>query len=150
MRLWRCNALWEASGTWHVAKSHPRWYPARGVGKLTGPEPWPREGPNMPVLKVVDRDGVEHEVKAASGGVLMEPLRDMDDGVTAICGGMCSCATCHVYVDAAWTDKLPKAMSDEMDMLKDLSAYKANSRLSCQIQLTEALTGLKVTIAPEE
>ena len=104
----------------------------------------------MPLLKVVDRDGVEHEVNAAAGGVLMEPLRDMDDGVTAICGGMCSCATCHVFVDPEWTGKLPKPMSDELDMLKDLTAYQPNSRLSCQIQLTDALSGLKVSIAPEE
>ena len=104
----------------------------------------------MPLLKVVDRDGVEHEVNAPAGGVLMEPLRDMDDGVTAICGGMCSCATCHVFVDPEWTGRLPKPMSDELDMLKDLTAYQPNSRLSCQIQLTDALSGLKVSIAPEE
>ena len=105
----------------------------------------------MPVLKVVDRDGVEHEVKAASGGVLMEPLRDMDDGVTAICGGMCSCATCHVFVDEAWVPKLPKPMSDETDMIKDLVSYRpATSRLSCQIPLSNALEGLRVTIAPDE
>jgi 2Fe-2S ferredoxin len=104
----------------------------------------------MPRLKVVDRDGAEHELNAGTGGVLMEPLRDMDDGVTAICGGMCSCATCHVYVDEAWADKLPTAMSDEMDMLKDLGSFRPNSRLSCQIQLTDELDGLKVTIAPEE
>lgn len=104
----------------------------------------------MPLLKVVDRDGKEHDINAAAGGVLMEPLRDMDDGVTAICGGMCSCATCHVYVDPAWMDKLPKPMSDELDMVRDLTAYQPNSRLSCQIHLTDALSGLKVTIAPEE
>jgi 2Fe-2S ferredoxin len=104
----------------------------------------------MPLLRVTNRDGVEQEIRAPAGGVLMEPLRDMDDGVTAICGGMCSCATCHVYVDEAWMGRLPAAMSDETDMLKDLSSYRANSRLSCQIQLTEALEGLHVTIAPEE
>ena len=105
----------------------------------------------MPRLKVVDRDGAEHELNAASGGVLMEPLRDMDDGVTAICGGMCSCATCHVYVDATWSGKLAAPMSDETDMLKDLTTYrKGTSRLACQIQLGDALDGLKVTIAPEE
>ena len=104
----------------------------------------------MPLLKVTDRDGVEHDINAPNGGVLMEPLRDMNDGVTAICGGMCSCATCHVYVDAAWVDKLPKIMSDEMDMIRDLISFKSNSRLSCQVQLTDALNGLKVAIAPEE
>ena len=104
----------------------------------------------MPLLRVINRDGVEQSVTAPVGGVLMEPLRDIDDGVTAICGGMCSCATCHVYVDPAWVDKLPAAMSDETDMLKDLSSYRSNSRLSCQIQLTDALNGLQVTLAPEE
>jgi len=104
----------------------------------------------MPVLRVVNRDGVEVEVKAPDSGVLMEPLRDMDDGVTAICGGMCSCATCHVYVDEAWASKLPAPMSDETDMLKDLVSYRPNSRLSCQVQLSAALAGLRVTIAPED
>ena len=104
----------------------------------------------MPVLRVVNRDGVEQEITAPVSGVLMEPLRDMDDGVTAICGGMCSCATCHVYVDEAWQAKLPAQMSDETDMLKDLVSYRPNSRLSCQVQLGAALDGLRVTIAPEE
>ena len=104
----------------------------------------------MPVIRVTDRDGVEREVEAPAGAVLMEPLRDMDDGVTAICGGMCSCATCHVYVDPEWAAKLPAAMSDELDMIGDLSERKANSRLSCQIVLKNEYDGLKVTIAPEE
>ncbi|MFI4913818.1 MAG: 2Fe-2S iron-sulfur cluster-binding protein [Steroidobacterales bacterium] len=104
----------------------------------------------MPVVRVTDREGVEHEVQAPSGAVLMEPLRDMDDGVTAICGGMCSCATCHVYVDPEWLTKLPAAMSDELDMLADLSHRRDNSRLSCQISLKDEYAGLKVTIAPEE
>ncbi|MFT3904719.1 MAG: 2Fe-2S iron-sulfur cluster-binding protein [Steroidobacteraceae bacterium] len=104
----------------------------------------------MPLLRVVDRDGAEHQMNIETGGKLMETLRDMDDGVTAICGGMCSCATCHIYVDADWFGKLPAPMSDETDMLKDLSTHKANSRLSCQIDVTDALDGLRVTIAPEE
>jgi 2Fe-2S ferredoxin len=104
----------------------------------------------MPLLRVVDRDGQETEINAPAGGVLMEPLRDLDNGVTAICGGMCSCATCHVYIDPEWAAKLPAAMSDETDMLKDLSSRRENSRLSCQIQLNEALSGLRLTIAPEE
>jgi 2Fe-2S ferredoxin len=93
---------------------------------------------------------VEQEINAPASGVLMEPLRDMDDGVSAICGGMCSCATCHVYVDEAWRAKLPAPMSDETDMLKDLVSYRENSRLSCQIQLSAALDGLRVTVAPED
>jgi 2Fe-2S ferredoxin len=104
----------------------------------------------MPTVRVIDRDGTERELNAPSGATLMEPLRDMDDGVAAICGGMCSCATCHVYVDDEWVSKLPAAMSDETDMLGDLANRKPNSRLSCQIVLNDALTGLKVSVAPEE
>jgi len=104
----------------------------------------------MPLVRVIDRDGTERELDAPSGATLMEPLRDMDDGVAAICGGMCSCATCHVYVDAEWVAKLPAPMSDESDMLGDLISRRENSRLSCQIVLNDALSGLKVSIAPEE
>jgi 2Fe-2S ferredoxin len=104
----------------------------------------------MPTVRVIDRDGVEHEVNASSGSVLMEPLRDMENGVAAICGGMCSCATCHVYVDEEWVAKLPAPMSDEGDMLGDLTSRRENSRLSCQIVLNDTLSGLKVQIAPEE
>src|SRR5579862_9691553 len=96
-------------------------------------------GKAMPKLRVIDRDGVERELEASNGATLMEPLRDMEDGVAAICGGMCSCATCHVYVDEAWVSKLPAAMSDETDMLGDLSSRKPNSRLSCQIVLNDTL-----------
>jgi 2Fe-2S ferredoxin len=104
----------------------------------------------MPLVRVIDRDGTERELDAPSGATLMEPLRDMDEGVAAICGGMCSCATCHVYVDAEWVAKLPALMSDESDMLGDLISRRENSRLSCQIVLNDALSGVKVSIAPEE
>lgn len=104
----------------------------------------------MPTVRVIDRDNEERSVEAPNGATLMEPLRDMDDGVAAICGGMCSCATCHVYVDAEWVSKLPPPMSDESDMLGDLTSRQSNSRLSCQIVLNDAMSGLKVTIAPEE
>jgi ferredoxin, 2Fe-2S len=104
----------------------------------------------MPTVRVIDRDGVEQEVTAPNGAVLMEPLRDMENGIAAICGGMCSCATCHVYVDEEWVGKLPTPMSDEGDMLGDLTSRRENSRLSCQIVLNDALGGLKVQIAPEE
>jgi 2Fe-2S ferredoxin len=104
----------------------------------------------MPTVRVIDHDGQEHELNAPAGVVLMEPLRDMDNGVAAICGGMCSCATCHVYVDPEWYAKLPAPMSDETDMLSDLQTRRENSRLSCQIMLKQEYAGLKVTIAPEE
>jgi ferredoxin, 2Fe-2S len=101
-------------------------------------------------LQVVDRDGNEHEVDVDPRGVLMEVLRDFDYGVAAICGGMCSCATCHVYVDAQWRDRLPQPQSDERELVSELVHRRDNSRLSCQLHLTEALEGLRVTVAPEE
>ena len=104
----------------------------------------------MAVLRVVDRDGIEHEVEAQTGIKVMETLRELDYGVAAICGGMCSCATCHIYIDSAWAEKLPAPMSDERDLLTELSHYRENSRLSCQVEITQALSGLKVTIAEDE
>ncbi len=104
----------------------------------------------MAQLKVLDRDGVEHDVDAKAGLKVMETLRELEFGVAAICGGMCSCATCHVYVDPEWFEKLPRRQSDEQELLAELSHFKANSRLSCQVEMTDALSGLKVTIAPDE
>lgn len=104
----------------------------------------------MPVLKVVDRDGKEHDVEAKSGLKLMETLRELDYGIAAICGGMCSCATCHIYVDGEWAGRLPAAMSDERELLSELAHHQDGSRLSCQIEMTDALSGMRVTIAPDE
>ena len=104
----------------------------------------------MAVLRVVDRDGREHEVEGKTGVKLMETLRELDYGVAAICGGMCSCATCHVYIDREWLNRLPAAMSDERELLVELANHEDNSRLSCQVDFTEALSGLRVTIAPDE
>ena len=99
----------------------------------------------MALLRVVDRDGVEHEVEAKTGLKVMETLRELDYGVAAICGGMCSCATCHVYVDDDWTDKLPPPELEESDMLDTAHDLQDNSRLSCQIVMTDELDGLIVT-----
>jgi 2Fe-2S ferredoxin len=104
----------------------------------------------MALMRVVDRDGLEHEIEARTGLKVMENLRELDYGVAAICGGMCSCATCHVYVDPAWVDRLPAAMSDERELLSEMAHTEDNSRLSCQIEFTPALAGLRVTIAPDE
>ena len=101
-------------------------------------------------LNVVDRNGGEHEVDTPAEGSLMEALRELDYGVTAICGGMCSCATCHVYIAPEWGGKLPDRQSDETDLLTELQFRQDTSRLSCQVQLTEQLDGLRVTLAPEE
>lgn len=104
----------------------------------------------MAQMLVVDRDGKEHEIEAKPGLKVMEVLRELDYGVAAICGGLCSCATCHVYVDPGWTARLPKAQSDELELLQELPDFNAAmSRLSCQVDFTNALSGLKVTIAPD-
>ena len=104
----------------------------------------------MARMVVVDRDGKEHEIEARPGLKIMEILRELDYGVAAICGGLCSCATCHIYVDPDWSAKLPKPQSDESELLRELGDYKEPvSRLSCQVEMTEALSGIKVAIAPD-
>lgn len=81
----------------------------------------------------------------------MEAIRDAGlDELMALCGGCCSCATCHIYVDPDFHDRLPKISEDENDLL-DSSDHRAQaSRLSCQLQLTADLDGLTVRIAPED
>lgn len=101
-------------------------------------------------LYVIDRDGNERRAEAAPSGSLMEVLRDLDGGVAAICGGMCSCATCHVYVAPEWRERLPAQQSDERDLVSELQHCGDGSRLSCQIRLSDDLDGLRVTLAPEE
>lgn len=104
----------------------------------------------MPLMRVIDRDGVDHEIEVRAGLKIMEALRELDYGVAAICGGMCSCASCHVYIDADWLHKLPAPMSDERELLSGLAYVKDESRLSCQIDVTQAVDGLRITIAPDE
>ena len=101
-------------------------------------------------LNVVDRDGAEHAVDAEPAGSLMEALRELEYGVSAVCGGMCSCATCHVYIAPEWVDKLPEQQGDERELVVELADRQETSRLSCQIALTPALDGLRLTLAPEE
>ena len=105
----------------------------------------------MPKLIVVTREGEEREIMGDTGLSVMEAIRDAGiDEILALCGGCCSCATCHVHVDPEFAVKLPKMSPDEDDLLDSTSDRDANSRLSCQIELTDALDGLKVTIAAED
>ena len=105
----------------------------------------------MPKLIVTTREGETSEIDVADGLTVMEAIRDNGfDELLALCGGCCSCATCHVHVDAAWVDKLPAISADEDDLLDSSDHRNETSRLSCQIQLTDALDGLKVAIAPED
>lgn len=105
----------------------------------------------MPKLIVVNRAGEESTIDVAEGLTVMEAIRDNGfDELLALCGGCCSCATCHIHVDAAFTDKLPAMSDDENDLLDSSDHRDATSRLSCQIAFTSDLDGLKVTIAPED
>jgi 2Fe-2S ferredoxin len=90
-------------------------------------------------------------VEAPAGASVMDALRDNNfDEILALCGGCCSCATCHVYVDPAFADKLAPMSEDESELLDGSSHRTARSRLSCQVQFTAELDGLKVTIPPED
>jgi ferredoxin, 2Fe-2S len=101
-------------------------------------------------LQVVDRQGNAHEVTVVPVGSLMEALRELEYGVAAICGGMCSCATCHVYVDERWSERLSPRHGDEVELLAQLEHRAEHSRLACQIRLSSQLDGLRVRLAPEE
>ncbi|GLR65478.1 ferredoxin [Acidocella aquatica] len=105
----------------------------------------------MPKLTIVNRAGAESEITAKTGVSLMEAIRDAGfDDLLALCGGCCSCATCHVFVDPAFAANLPPMSADEDELLESTSHRSAASRLSCQVPLTDALEGLRVTIAPED
>ncbi|QIG80712.1 2Fe-2S iron-sulfur cluster-binding protein [Stakelama tenebrarum] len=105
----------------------------------------------MPHLIVVDRDGAEHQVEADEGLTVMEVIRDAGfDDLLALCGGCCSCATCHVHVDPAFAEKLPEMSEDENDLLDSSEHRDSRSRLSCQLRFGPALDGMKVTIAEED
>ena len=105
----------------------------------------------MPKLVIVNRAGQETTVEAGSGLSVMEVVRESGfDEMLALCGGCCSCATCHVHVAPEWADKLPPMSEDENDLLDSSDHRGATSRLSCQIHLTDALDGLKVSIAAED
>ena len=105
----------------------------------------------MPKLIVVTRDGEEREIMGESGLSVMEVIRDAGiDEILALCGGCCSCATCHVHVDPAFAAKLKPISEDENDLLDSTSDRDEFSRLSCQIDMTDALDGLKVRVAAED
>ena len=97
---------------------------------------------------VTDMDGKEHELDAIEGWRIMEIIRDHGLPIKAECGGACACGTCHVYVDDAWQDKLYPMQGEEEEMLDLAFGVDDRSRLSCQIIMSEALDGLKLTLAP--
>lgn len=104
----------------------------------------------MPKIFVTDRAGKQLTLEARSGETLMEPLREIDDGIEALCGGMCSCSTCHIYIDKDWTGKVDAAHSDELELLESTENYhQGESRLACQVKVTDAIDGMRLTVAPE-
>jgi len=100
----------------------------------------------MPKITYIDDEGTARTVEADIGATVMETAVNNDiPGILATCGGSCACATCHVYVDEEWYDKLPPPQLEEVDMLDTAHDLLDNSRLSCQIVVTEELDGLVVT-----
>ena len=100
----------------------------------------------MPKIHYIDFEGTERIVEANIGDSVMETATNNDmPGIDADCGGACACATCHVYVDAQWTGTVGKPEELEAEMLEVADGVKSNSRLSCQIKITEEMDGLVVT-----
>ena len=105
----------------------------------------------MPQLIVTTREGETRTLEAESGMSVMEVIRDHGiDELLALCGGVCSCATCHVHVDPAFAGEVAPITEDESDLLDSSSHRDARSRLSCQMRMTDGLSGLRVTIAQED
>lgn len=105
----------------------------------------------MPKLIVTLRDGEEREIEGSAGLSVMEVIRDAGiDEILALCGGCCSCATCHIHVDPEFAAKLPAITEDENDLLDSSSSRDETSRLSCQLPFDDSLDGLKVRIAEED
>jgi 2Fe-2S ferredoxin len=102
-------------------------------------------------VRATDRDGKQHALRAEIGRPLMEVLREADVGVEGTCGGACACGTCHVYVGAAWAGRLPPPSDDEqmmLDAIAELVDVRTESRLSCQIPISQELAGISVEIGP--
>ena len=103
----------------------------------------------MTRLTFFAHDGARFDVDAENGSTVMEnAIRNAVPGIEAECGGACACATCHVYVDPDWVDRLIPMSDEEEERLDDAMAVKSNSRLSCQLLMSEELDGLRVRLAP--
>jgi 2Fe-2S ferredoxin len=101
----------------------------------------------MTKITYIEHDGKEHAVDVKNGLSVMEgAIKNNVPGIDADCGGACACATCHVYVDAEWLDKTGKPSAMEESMLDFAENVETNSRLSCQIKVSDALDGLTVRL----
>ena len=104
----------------------------------------------MPNIQVTDLSGKVSTLKAKSGETLMEALRDNGySDIEAVCGGVCSCSTCHVYLEGAWFDKFGDRSEDENQLVTSTDHFKPNSRLSCQLTVSDDMDGMVVTIAKQ-
>jgi ferredoxin, 2Fe-2S len=104
----------------------------------------------MPKITYIDRNGGVFTIAVGNGTSVMQgAVSNAVSGIEAVCGGACACATCHVYVDEEWLPKLPAASETEIGMLEFACDVKSNSRLSCQIRVTEDMDGLMVTVAKQ-
>lgn len=106
----------------------------------------------MPTINYISPNGTETAIEARVGDSVMESaVKNGVKGIIAECGGACACATCHVYVDEAFMNEVGSPGELEDDMLEGTASDRlANSRLSCQIKMTDALDGITIRIAPEQ
>lgn len=98
-------------------------------------------------ITLIEHDGQQHELAAEEGQSIMQTALDnLVPGISGDCGGFCTCATCHGYVDPDWLQRLPPADEDELAMLEGSPYIKPNSRLTCQIKMREELNGIVVQL----
>jgi 2Fe-2S ferredoxin len=101
----------------------------------------------MPIIVYIEPDGTTHNIEVPVGCSVMEGAKGAAvRGIDADCGGNCACGTCHVYVDAKWSEQLPRGEDMEAAILESTSDVQPTSRLSCQIKVTEQLDGLTVRV----
>lgn len=105
----------------------------------------------MPMVKYIQHDGKELVADVPLGSTVMQGgIDNLIVGIEARCGGACSCATCHVYVDEAWFARVGEAVDEESAMLAGVLDVQPNSRLACQIEITPELDGLVVRVPAEQ
>ena len=105
----------------------------------------------MPKIKYIEHDGKQHTIEVANGLSVMEgAIQNNVPGIDADCGGSMACATCHVYVKKEWFNKLPSKTEGEDDMLDMAFEPKKNSRLSCQITVSDDMDGLEVNLPKKQ
>ena len=105
----------------------------------------------MPKITYIEHNGKSHTLEVANGLTVMEgAVQNNIPGIDADCGGSCACATCHVYVEQQWFDKLKKKEDAEQDMLDMAFEPKSTSRLSCQLTVSDELDGLVVKMPSKQ